>query len=541
MVTSEVRPLGPTAPFWSVEAGDDAVAALRVRRGPDGVLEILDHWVAPLKGGGAGGGARGDPAAAAALLRKRGLREHGIHLLLPGRGASCRSCRIAAEDADLPAREMERELFDLTPLEPDEAVLRWRRLGGAGFLDHRVVAERKSEVDRWREAFAGAGFHHLGLALAPAAALAALEIPGIGPKRGYLLEVRGSWSCLTAFEGPLSVRHPLPFGTRDIEAALSARGSGVSLDAALDAAPGSPAAAALAAAAAPLCEDLRRSVEYHRSAVPRNGEESLLPLGPAALRPGLRALLASALPVPLAELPDPGALQGVRLSHRARAEELRRDWPALLAPLAGALAAAGLLPRDLDFQSLPDDLPEPVERTLFPLAAAVLAAAVGASWVMAGGALSHLRLGRDAVAAIPAPAPARGSLSPAEAVVRGASLAALTEEARRRAALRRALTDLVDAFPAAESGGAADGSPPAGMPPFGAEGFQVLDEGGNYRVRIRLRPSSPGEGGGAPPPRMEPLVRSLEEKGWRITGSGNGVLTAEILHMKTPARGGARR
>lgn len=525
--------MGPTVPFWCVDAGDDAVSALRVRRTEDGALEILSHWVSPLPPSLPWTDL---PRAVAALLRSKGLREHGIHLLLPGRGASCRSCRIAAEDADLPAREMERELFDLTPLEPDEAVLRWRRLGGPEVLDYRVVAERTAEVERWRTALAEAGFPHVGIGLSPVASLTALESLRLVPERGFLIEVRGTFSCLTSLEGALTVRHPIPFGLGDIGRALLASGSGVSLGEALDAPPGSPAAAALAAAAAPLGEDLRRALEYHRAAAAGKGDEPLLPLGPAACRPGLRALLASLSRAPTTPLPDPAGLPGVRLGPALRVEALRGELPALLAPLGGALSTAGLAPRDLEFHLLPEDLPAPRDRTLYPLAAALLLAALGVSRVLAVEARDRLRAGREALAAIPTPSPPPGSLLPAEAAARAALLSSLTEEARERAALRRALADLQSAFPPAGTQGGPGQAPPGGVPPYGTEAFQVLHEGGNYRVRVRLRPAPAVQGTGASPARMEPLVRTLEERGWRITGSSGGVLTAESLHMKKGGR-----
>lgn len=55
-------------------------------------------------------------------------------------------------------------------------------------------------------------------------------------------------------------------------------------------------------------------------------------------------------------------------------------------------------------------------------------------------------------------------------------------------------------------------------------------------MRVRLRPAPAVQGTGASPARMEPLVRTLEERGWRITGSSGGVLTAESLHMKKGGR-----
>lgn len=508
----------PTVPFWSVEVGDAAVHALRVRRTADNALEVLAAWTAPVP-------AAADPVKACVeILRRRGLREHGVQVVLPGRGAACRSARIAPEDADLPPREMERDLFDLTPLEPEEAVLRYRRLGGPEVLDYRVVAERKSELLRWERALEEAGFRHFGLSLGPAAVLAALEGARLAPPRGYCLMIRGHWSVLLALEGALTVRYPIPFGIHDVARRLEEGQPRFPLEQALDAPAGSPAAEALAAAAAPLVGDALRAAEFHRASVHGGGDEVLLAAGRGADRLALRSLLSRSFPVPLAPLPalEPGGL--LRMGPRMDRESFRQSLPLHLASLGGALTASGFAPRDLDFRHLPEEIPVPRERSLLPLAAGILAAAAGLSLALARETRDDLERGVRAVAAIPEPPPATGPLSPGEAEAEAARLSLLVERARERAALRRALSTLVETFPRAD-----DGAPPS----HGTEGFEVLREGGNFRVRLRARVAAPTGDGPAPPAaRIDPLLRSLETAGWRVTGFQEGVVTAEILLMK---------
>ncbi len=511
--------MGPTVPFWAVEVGDAAVNAVRVRRAPDNALEVLACWSSPL-------GPGDDPVATAvALLRRRGLRDHGIQLVLPGRGATCRSCRISPEDNDMSSAELERELFDLTAHEPEDALLRHRRLGSPEVLDFRVVAERRDELGRWEKAFEEAGFRHLGVSVAPGALLTALEALRLGPARGYAFEMRGRWSALTAFEGALTVRHPIPFGHFDIARRLEEAGAGFTLDQALDAVPGSPAAAALAAAAAPLAEDFHRAVDFHRTAVRGTGDESLLLLGAGTDRPGLRAVLGQISPVALAAASDPAALPGLRLGPRVRLEDFRRGLPLWTVPLGAAMAASGLAPRDLEFRLLPDDLPAPREGSLYPVAAAALALAVAASWLLAVRTRDALARGREAVASIPAPPAVQGPLTAAEGREQGLALSRLVREARERAALRRALSSLVAAFPRAES------------PSHGVEGLEVRGEGGNFRATARFRVPSGGDGASDLRSRTEDLARALQDAGWRVTLTRDGLVTAERLEM---AREGPR-
>lgn len=510
--------MGPTVPFWAVEVGDEAVHAVRVRRTPDNALAVLATWSATLRAGE-------DPyRAAAALLRRKGLRDHGIHLVLPGRGAACRSCRISPEDNDMSPAELERELFDLSPHDADDAILRHRRLGGPEVLDFRVVSERREELGRAERAFEEAGFRHLGVAVAPAALLTALEVLRLGPARGYGFVMRGRWSTLTAFEGALSVRHPIPFGLRDIERRLEEAKSGVSLEQALDAAPGSAAATALAEAAAPLAEDFRRAVDFHRSSVRATGDEALLLAGWGTDRPGLRSLLAQFSPVPLAPIPDPAGIPGVRLAPGVAPEVFRRGLPLWTIPLGAALAASGLAPRDLDFRNLPDDLPAPREVDLYPLAAGILVAAVAAAWIVADRTRDALARGEEAVAAIPGPPPP-GALPPAEAEAKAEALGRLVRGVRERAALRRALTSLVAAFPRAG---------PPGTLPHGVEGFEVRDEGGNVRAVARFRVAAPPGDGAGPNDlrsRAQDLALRLVEAGWTVTGTREAVVTAERLEL----------
>jgi len=507
--------LGPTVPFWALHLAEESVVAVRVQRAPEDRLEVLDWWTAPVPAGG-------DPAAAALkAIRARGHRGHAYHLVLAGRGAACRSCRISPEDSDLSPGELERELLDFTPFEPDEALVRARRLGGPGVLDYRVVSERRGEVGRIEKAFEDAGHASLGIALAPAALLAGVESLRLGPARGFALDVQGTWSMLAAFDGPLSARYPIPFGLADLARRLEAAG-GPGRDAALDAAPGSPEARALGAALEPFLLDLRRALEFHRSAVRPTGDESLLLLGEAGARPGLRAALAAASPVPAAppSLPAEGPIRaGPRVDPSALASAL----PRLLVPLGAAASAAGLASRDLDFRSLPDALPVPREASLFPAAAGILAASAAAAWLLASDARGTLERAAAVLASLPPPA-AAGAIPAEQALARADEAEALGEAARVRAALGRALSNVVSVFPRA-------GETPA--IPFGAERIEVRSEGGNYRTVVVLRTAgAPAREGAAETARLSALAEPLAAAGWRVVETRAGTITVERLELR---------
>ena len=492
--------MGPSVPFWTLEISDHAVAAIRARRTPDGALEILSWWTSPVVEG------ENPVAAAVRQIHRRGLREHGLHLVLAGRGATCRSSRIAPEDADLSPGELERDLYDFTPFEPNEAVLRGRRLGGTGVLDFRVVAERRAEIGRVEQAFDVAGCRYLGVSLAPAALLSARETLLPAATRGYLFALNGGFSALAAFDGALSVRYPIPFGLHDLRRRYEAASPPAPFEAALDG--GSEAAVkALAAAAEPLALDVRRSVDFHRAAVRATGEEIFLAVGAGTDRPGLRAALAGLAPVPVAPLPDIGPPGPLRAGPRVRAEDLAAALPGYLVPLGGALGAAGIAARDLDFRNLPEDLPLPRERNLFPAAAAALLLAAGGSFALAASTRDALARGETALAALP-PAPAAGGMSAPEARAKTAELAVLSDAARRRAALGRALNAAVDAVPR----------------DAGVEEIRILSEGGGCRARLRVRFT-----GEEKDRRALNLVVALSKQGWRIIEKGGGVAAMERL------------
>jgi hypothetical protein len=509
--------LGPTVPFWTLEISERAVTAVRVRRSGEAAIEVLSWWSAPVPEGAT------PLEIALRAVRRRGIREHGIHLVLPGRGAACRSARISPEDSDLPPDEMDRTLLDATPFDPEEAALRTRRLGAGGVLDFRVVAERRRAVDEAVAAFEQAGCPFLGVSLAPAAALAAREALLPDRSRGYLLGLQGSWTEFAAFDGALSVRYPVPSGLREVRLRFASGGSGSSgavFEQALDATPGTPggdaAVRALAAAFEGVAADLRRSVEFHRAAVRASGEEVLILTGPDAGRPGLRAALASISPVPIAPLPP---LAGpVAAGPRANPEALAAAMPSLFVPLGAALGAAGAAPRDLDFRNLPDDLPEPRERTLLPAAAAALVVGMAGVALLAKDTEAAMARARQATSApavhgdAPVP-PAPGSPGAAERAD-AEELARLVEDARRRAALGRALGTVVDAFP-------------AGSGAFGAERIRVEKEKAGYRVRLSVR--APGG-----PKELAEAAGSLAAAGWRRVESGDGTLTVE---RSEPIRG----
>ncbi len=490
--------MGPSVPFWTLELADHAVTALRVRKTPDGALEILSWWSAPVLEG------ENPVAAAVRQVHRRGLRDHGIHLVLPGRGATCRSSRIAPEDADLSPGELERDLYDFTPYEPAEAVLRSRRLGGAGVLDFRVVAERRAEIGRTEQAFEAAGCRFLGISLAPAAILAARETLLPGASRGYVLGIRGAWSAVTAFDGPLSVRYPLPFGLHDLRRRYEAASPPTPFEDALD---GGDAAAvkALAAAAEPLALDLRRSIDFHRAAMRGTGEEIFLFGGAGAERPGLRAAVASFAPVPPAPLPTVGPPGLLRAGPRVKGEDLAAALPGLLVPLGAALGASGLGPRDLDFRNLPDDLPAPRERNLYPAAAAVIALAAAGSWLFAAATRDTLARGAAAVAALP-PAPAAGGMTAGEGRGKAEELRALVEAAGRRAALRRSLAAAVESLPRGA----------------GTEEIRLLSEEGGYRARLRVRIT-----GESRKERLASYLAPLTKAGWTVLDLGDGAATIE--------------
>ncbi len=510
--------MGPTVPFWALELGDHAVTAVRVKKTPDGALEVLAWWTVPVSAGE-------DPVAAALrAIRRRGLREHGFQVVLPGRGATCRSCRIAAEDADLSPGEMEHELFDLTPFEPEESLLRTRRLGGPGVLDYRVVSERREVLSRVEKAFEEAGVRHLGLAVAPAALMTAVEALGLGPPRGFALEVRGDWSVLTAMDGPQSVRFPVPFGIRDAERALSGDG----LESALDGEPGSSGVAALTAALDPLAQDLRRAAEFHRAVNHGSGGESLVLVGPGSERKGLRAALAASPPAPLAPPLRLDPAGRVRPGPRVKPAALEAVLPLLAIPLGAAASAAGIAPRDLDFRNLPDDLHPPPEGDYLPLAAGVLVAGLLASFVLASSTRTALAGAKAAASDVP-PTAAPGVIPAREAGAKAEELDSLVERARSRAALRRSLNALLAAFP--RSGDASS------RLPFGAERIRVTDEGGNYRVQIDLRISGTPLHGDAERQRLAPLADRLSESGWRMVETKAGVAAFERLEMRREGPG----
>lgn len=503
--------MGPTVPFWSVALGDSAVTAVRVRKTPEAQLEVLGWWTAPVEFGE-------DPAAVALkVIRRRGLREHGLHIVLPGRGAVCRSGRISPEDADASPAELEREMYDFTPFEPEDAVVRVRRLGGAGVLDYRVVAEKRAALGRAEQLFDQAGCPFLGLSLAPAALLTAVEFLKFGTPHGYALEIHGEWSALTAVDGVLSVRYPIPFGLHDARRRLAVASPGTSLEQALD---GPPAAAAFE----PLGYDVRRLMDFHRAAIHGNGDETLLLAGSGADRKGLRAALAAQASTPLAPAPDVAGPGPLRAGPGVKPEALAAVLPALAVPLGAAASAAGLAPRDLDFRNLPDDLPAPKEGSLFPLAAGILAAAAAAGIWIVDDARAVLGRGRAAVEALPSPAP-EGVLAPADASARAAELLRLVELARRRAALGRTLAAVTGAMPRAAGGNDIA---------RGVERIQVLDEGGNVRARLQFRLEvPPGTTPSALMDRADPFLKEAQAAGWRLVDAKEGLLSLERLEMKS--------
>lgn len=505
--------MGPTVPFWALYLAEEAVAAVRVRVTAPDRLEVMEWWTAPVAPGG-------DPAAAAvAAIRRRGHRDHAYQLVLPGRGATCRSCRISPEDADLSPAELERELLDFTPFEGDEALLRTRRLGGPGVLDFRVVGERRGEVGRTEKVFTDAGYALFGISSGPAALLTAREALRIGPDRGFALEVHGTWSMLASFDGLLSSRYPVPFGLEDISRRLAETPGAPSLEDALDGEPGSPAAAALARAAEPLLLDVRRSVDFHRAAVRPSGDERLMLLGEAGARPALRAALAAAVPVPAAPPAPPAADGPLSAAPGVDRDAFAEALPRILVPL-GAAASSGLLaPRDLDFRHLPPELPKPREGSLFPAAAGVLAAGVAAAWLLAGHSRDALAAAHATIQALPVAA-APGAIPPAEAALLAEDLDRTADAARSRAALGRALAQIVAAFPRAGD---------AAGPALGAERIEVRSEGGNYRARLVLRAGgAPTRDAEAEAVRLATIAEALSAAGWRVDTRG-GVLTLERL------------
>jgi Tfp pilus assembly PilM family ATPase len=492
-----------------MELSDHAVTAVRVRKTPDDALEVLAWWTAPVVQG------ENPVAAAVRQAHRRGIRDHGLHLVLPGRGATCRSSRISPEDADLTAGELERDLYDFTPFEPEEAVLRWRRLGGPGVLDFRVVAERRAEVGRAEQAFENAGCSFVGISLAPAALLGAREALLPSAARGYLLEIRGDWSAATAFDGASSVRYPIPFGIHGLRARYEAANPPVEFEEALDAAPGTPggdaAVKALAAAAEPLALDVRRAIDFHRAAVRGTGDEVFLLTGAHADRPGLRAAVATFAPVPWAAAPSTGAGAALRPGPRVEPSDLAAALPLLFIPLGAALGAAGMAPRDLDFRNLPEDLPAPRETTLFPAAAAVLVLGMaGAAW-LASDTRDAMARGAEALRAPAAPgvSPADPEAARAEEALAG-ELGDLVDAARGRAALGRALQAAVEAFP--RKGGEAAA--------LGADRIAAVREKDGYRVRLVLRvPGSAKDAAAA--------AGSLQPSGWTTVEAREGSATVE--------------
>jgi hypothetical protein len=508
--------LGPTVPFWALELADHAVTAVRVRKTPDGALEVLSWWTAPVVEG------ENPVAAGVRQVHRRGLRDHGLHLVLPGRGATCRSSRISPEDADLSPGELERDLYDFTPYEPEEALLRWRRLGGPGVLDFRVVADRRVELGRAEQAFDVAGCPFLGLSLAPAAVLAAREtlLPAVG--RGYVLEIRGGWSAVTAFDGALTVRYPVPFGIHDLRRRFEAANPGTPFETALAAAPGTPGgeatAKALAAAAEPFSQDVRRAIDFHRAAIRGTGDEVLLLVGAAADQPGLRAVAAGISPVPFAAPVPTGAAAAIRPGPGVNPEELAAALPALLVPLGAALGAAAIAPRDLDFRDLPDVLPMPRERSLFPAAAAVLAIGMaGAAWLATDTRATMARAAEGTLAPVVSPGVPEKS---AEEAAKAAELDSLVDGILRRAALCRCLGAAVEAFP--KTG--------VDRPSLGADRILVTREKAGYRVRLVLRVAAPGARDAAA------IASALAASGWTTVEAREGSVTVERVETAREVR-----
>jgi hypothetical protein len=408
-------------------------------------------------------------------------------------------------------------MYDFTPFEPEDAVLRVRRLGGAGVLDYRVVAEKRAALGRAEQVFDQAGCPFLGMSLAPASLLTAVEFLKFGTPRGYALEIHGDWSALTAVDGALSVRYPIPFGLHDARRRLAAASPGTSLDQALD---GPPAAAAFE----PLGTDVRRVIEFHRAAVHGNGDETLLLVGSGAERKGLRAALAEKAATPLAPIPDVAGAGPLRAGPGVKPDALAAVLPMLAVPLGAAAAASGLAPRDLDFRNLPDDLPAPKEGSLYPLAAGILAAAAVAGIWIVDDARAALGRGRAAIEALPPPAP-EGVLAPEEASARATELLRLVEQARRRVALGRTLAAVTGAMPRA-----AGGTDPA----RGVERIQISDEGGNVRARVVFRVDvPPGTTPAALMDRADPFLKEVQAAGWRLVDAKDGHLSLERLEMKS--------
>ncbi len=490
-------------PIWGLEIGETAITAVRVRRSPEGPLDVLEWWTVPVAAGE-------DPLSiAVAAVRRRRLQDHGLQVVLPSRGGVCRTFRIAADDADLPDAELAQELQDFTAYDGREVELRWRRLGDAGALDFRVAAARREILGRTEAAFREAGLTAVGISLVPVALIHAAEGLGVAPRRGYLLQMEGTWSRLLAVDGAQSVQYLLPWGCRDLEADLARRAPGASAAAALDRDPATaadPAAALLDAALAPFAADVRRAMDYHRSLVKGTGEETFLPVGPAASRPGLRAALVRCAQCPGS--PPPALTAGVRAGPRVRPELLQAALPSLLAPLAAAAAALDEGQRDLEFRTLPQDLPAPRERTLYPLAAAVLAACTAAS------ILYSLEVG--GARRPPGASPVTGE---ATAERRGAveRLGRASGAVERAASLRRALATLDEAAP--------DGR----VPGAGLVALRVTRIAGGHALDVWW------EGG----PRVGPgpaagVWASLADRGWTAEPGGDRTLLHRTVSDAPP-------
>ena len=342
-----------------------------------------------------------------------------------------------------------------------------------------------------------------------------------------MLGVRGSWSSVTAYDGAQSIRYPVPVGLHDLRRRYEELRPALPFESALDAGAGTmagdAAAKALALAAERLGQDVRRAVDFHRAALHGTGDEALLLAGAGAERPGLRATLAALAPVPCAPPPAPGALGPLRPGPGMRPEAIAAALPLLLAPLGAALGAAGIAPRDLDFRSLPDDLPAPRDRTLYPAAAAVLLLGVLGSLILADRGRDALARGAAALDALPAPPPP-GTLTAEETRRKAAELRSLVDAARSRAALRRSLSAVVEAFPRA-------GQAPTVL--FGAEEIRLVNEGGNYRARLRLRAAGePRKEIRQEEERLAPMTGPLERAGWRLLEMRDGGATLERLEMR---------
>ncbi|MHC4821650.1 MAG: hypothetical protein ACYTDX_08035 [Planctomycetota bacterium] len=401
---------------------------MRVRRDGD-ALEILDTWTHPV-------GSGEDPLQALlAALRRNRLRDHAFHIVLPARSGVCRSFRIAPEDARLRPNDLERELHDFTPFEQREVLLRWRKLGEDDSLDYRVVADRRQEILRWEAALEDAGYRYFGLGLGPAGLLHSVERLGLSPEggRGFLLELGGRWSALTAVKGTDTVRYPLPFGAHDIDERLHTAAGDPARWMDGDSAPADPAGVV-----GVLGEDVGRLLSFHESLDPRSGNETIRLSGADAHRTGLRAALSSVLPLPLAsapsELPAP-----LRAGGRLTAVRLAERLPSLHRSLGAALVGAGLVADDLEFRPFPENVPAPPSGDLFPVAAGILAVSMAIAAFIATDTRDAYAAALEARRDVPTESPVdRASIDAIESLVDGAAT---------RLSLARSIRTSWDLFP----------------------------------------------------------------------------------------------